>query len=146
MASFEDPLRALNAIKDEGVVEDYAIAGAMAILFWTEPVPTYDLDVLVFLPRTESPPVSLDSVYRWTASRGYPAKDEHVIIEGLPTQFIPSPNALADEAIATAELLDYKGTKVRVVLPEYLVASTPCPKHALRNAAKERRCSSTGRG
>ena len=94
----------------------------MAILFWTEPVPTYDLDVFVFLPRTESPLVSLDAVYRWAAGRRYPAKDEHVIVEGLPTQFIPSPNVLSDEAITTAQLLDYKGVKVRVVLPEYLVA------------------------
>ena len=46
MSSFADALRALNRIKAEGVVDDYAIAGAMALLFWAEPVPTYDLDVL----------------------------------------------------------------------------------------------------
>ena len=34
-------------MRDEGVIEDYAIAGAMAVLFWVEPIPTYDLDVLV---------------------------------------------------------------------------------------------------
>ena len=39
MASFADALRALNALKADGIVEDYAIAGAMAVLFWGEPVP-----------------------------------------------------------------------------------------------------------
>jgi hypothetical protein len=48
--AFADTLRALNAMKAEGVVEEYAIAGAMAMAFWTEPVATYDLDVLVVLP------------------------------------------------------------------------------------------------
>jgi hypothetical protein len=54
----------------EGVIEEYAIAGAMAIVFWTEPVPTWDLDVLVFLPPTAGPLVSLEGIYRWTSARG----------------------------------------------------------------------------
>lgn len=37
-------------------------------------------------------------------------------------QFLPSPSGLADEAIETAETLDYDGVPARVVLPEYLVA------------------------
>ena len=68
MEKFGDALRALNSMKDEGVIEDYAVAGAMAILFWTEPVPTFDLDVLVFLAASDEPIVSLDSIYRWTSA------------------------------------------------------------------------------
>ena len=47
---------------------------------------------------------------------------EHVLIEGVPVQFLPAYNALADEAIETAATLDYEGVPVRVVRPEYLVA------------------------
>ena len=50
MPAFADALRAINRLKADGVVEDYAVAGAMALVFWAEPVPTYDLDVLAFLP------------------------------------------------------------------------------------------------
>ena len=46
MGSFEQTLRAINEMREEGVIEDYAIAGAMAVLFWAEPIPTYDLDVV----------------------------------------------------------------------------------------------------
>lgn len=120
--SFADALRALNSMKDEGVVEDYAVAGAMAMVFWTEPVPTYDLDVLVFLPAVHGSVVSLGPIYEWAARCGYASQDEHVVIEGLPTQFIPSPSPLADEAISTARSLEYEGVPVRVVAPEYLVA------------------------
>ena len=47
---------------------------------------------------------------------------EHVIIEGVPTQFLASPGALGDEAVQTAATLEYEDVEARVVLPEYLVA------------------------
>jgi hypothetical protein len=120
--AFSDALRALNTLKAEGVVENYAIAGAMAIVFWAEPVPTFDLDVLVVLSRQEGALVSLDGIYRWAESRGYSAREEHVLIEGLPVQFVPAPDALALETIITASALDYEGVPVRVARPEYLIA------------------------
>ncbi|HXB53987.1 MAG TPA: hypothetical protein VN461_04330 [Vicinamibacteria bacterium] len=120
--AFADTLRALNNMKAEGVIEEYAIVGALAIVFWTEPVATYDLDVLVFLPSGAGPLVSLESIYHWASAHGYQADREHILIEGVPTQFLPSPSKLADEAIETAETLDYQGVPTRVTLPEYLVA------------------------
>ena len=102
--AFADALRALNDIKKDGVIEDYAIAGAMAVVFWTEPAPTFDLDVFVRLPGPATGLV------------------EHIIIEGLPTQLIPAPNPLTVEAIAAAAELDYEGVRIRVARPEYLIA------------------------
>jgi len=120
--AFVAALRALNDIKTDGVVEDYAIGGAMALVFWTEPVPTFDLDVFVLLPEPATGLVKLDGIYRWAEARGYPAEDEHLMVEGLPTQFVPAPNALVVEAIAAAADLDYEGVRVRVLRPEYLIA------------------------
>jgi hypothetical protein len=122
MPSFADTLRVLNEMKTAGVVEDYAIAGAMALAFWAEPIATFDLDVLVFLPGSEPTIVSLAPLYRWATDRGYTAQAEHVMIEGVPVHFLPTHNELADEAIERAVMLDYEGVSVRVVRPEYLVA------------------------
>jgi hypothetical protein len=122
MNSFANTLTAINAMKADGVIEEYAVAGAMAMLFWAEPVPTLDLDVLVFLPPSVGPVISLDPRYAWAASRGYSTAAEHILVEDVPTQFLPSPNALADEAIRSAASLDYRGVPVRVVRPEYLLA------------------------
>ena len=107
--SFERALRALNEMKSAGVVSEYAIAGSLALLFWSEPIPTYDLDVLVFLPETGRPIVSLDSIFRWAEHRGYRSDKEHIVIEELPVQFVPAHNALADEAIETAAEVTYGG-------------------------------------
>ena len=56
------------------------------------------------------------------------------MIEGVATQFLPSPTPLAHEAIETAVTLDYDGVPVRVVKPEYLVAlySEPSARTARR--------------
>jgi hypothetical protein len=73
-------------------------------------------------------------------AKGYPAQEEHVLVEGLPTQFVPSPNELSDEAITSAEELDYEGIRVRVVRPEHLIAlylepAARTPKRRERAAA-----------
>ena len=59
--------------------------------------------------------ISLEGIYRWAESRGYVAQDEHILIEGLPTQFIPAPNPLAREAVGAAAQVEYQGVAVRVV-------------------------------
>jgi hypothetical protein len=139
-SSFRHALRALGELKQAAIVEDYAVAGAMALVFWTEPVPTYDLDVLVFLPEQATPLVSLSGIYEWAAGRGYPSDAEHVVIGGVPVQFLPAHNELTDEAIETAATLEYEGVPVRVVRPEYLIAlylepSAQTPKRRERAAA-----------
>jgi hypothetical protein len=122
MTSFANALQVLNKMKEAGVVQDYALGGAMALVFWTEPIPTYDLDVYVFLPSEDRTIISLEPIYEWTAARGYRTEAEHVIIDGIPVQFLPSHNELSDEAIERAATLDYEGIPVRVVRPEYLAA------------------------
>jgi hypothetical protein len=109
-------------MKQEGVLVDYAVGGAMALIFWTEPVPTFDLDVFVFLGGETTMLVSLDPIYRWAEANGYVADAEHIVIEGIPVQFIPTHNPLADEAVMEAATLEYQGVSVRVVRPEHLIA------------------------
>ena len=58
--------------------------------------------VLVFLPGDEGPVVSLAPIYEWAARRGFPSKSEHVLIEGVPVQFLPAHDELADETIERA--------------------------------------------
>jgi len=122
MIGFGTAIATLNEMKAVGVLRDYAIGGAMALVFWTEPVATYDLDVLVWLPDQHGPVISLGGIYEWLTARGWEAHAEHVLIAGVPVQFLPAHDALADEALVTAATLDYSGVPARVVRPEYLVA------------------------
>jgi hypothetical protein len=121
MDNFGAALRAIERLKEEGVVTEYAVGGAMALVFWSEPIPTFDIDVFVDL-RSGGPLISLAAVYEWARRLGYPEEAEHIVIAGIPVQVIPAPDALAEEAIATAAELEYEGQPVRVIRPEFLIA------------------------
>lgn len=119
--SFGEAIAALNSMRADGVVSEYALGGAMALIFWSEPTATFDLDVFVMLEQTGLL-LSLDPIYAWARAKGYPEEAEHILISGMPVQLIPAHNALTTEAIATAAELEYDGQPVRVIRAEYLIA------------------------
>ncbi len=122
MAPLADVFRVLNGLKTQGVLQEYALGGAMAMVFWAEPTATFDVDIFVFLPDNASPLVSLEPLYSALRSQGYEAEAEHVLIHGTPVQFIPSPNPLADEAIEQAAEQQLEGVPFRVMRPAHLAA------------------------
>jgi hypothetical protein len=122
MPSLADVFRILGDMRAAGVVADYAVGGAMAVLFYAEPTRTYDLDVFVILAAGSAPLAPLADVYAWTAARGFATLGEHVVIHGVPVQFLPVHNRLAEEAVVAARELDYEGVSVPVIDPEHLVA------------------------
>ena len=123
MSSLADVFRVLNRMHDEGVVAQYAVGGATAVLFYAEPTRTYDLDVFVTLEAVANHALApLSRVYEWARGQGFGLQAEHLLIEGVPVQLLPTYNALVEAALATARVHDYGGVPVRVVGPEHLVA------------------------
>lgn len=116
----EKTLKVLNELEAKGLVERFAIGGGIAALFYTEPVLTYDLDVFVFLPATEDPLPTLSPLYDYLRSRGYREHKEHVLVEGVPVQFIPAYNPLIEEAVKEAKEIKYKRSKTKVLRAEHL--------------------------
>jgi hypothetical protein len=114
-------LQALNGLERDGVIGRHAIGGAMGATFYVEPFTTFDLDVFVVLPET-SGLVTLTPLYRELAKRGYPAREECVMVEGIPVQFLPAGTPLLDEALAQAREVPYEDMATRVFGPEHLVA------------------------
>ena len=108
-------------MRDDGVVTDYALGGATAVLFYAEPTRTYDLDVFVTLPP-EHEGLAAPDIYQWTGALGFGVNAEHIMIHGVPVQFLPAFNELVVSAIHEASSHDYDGVVVRVVDPEHLVA------------------------
>ncbi|HBF33604.1 TPA: hypothetical protein DDW35_03475 [Candidatus Sumerlaeota bacterium] len=98
----EKVLQTLNSLVEDGVLGQYAIGGAMAAMFYAEPVMTFDLDVFVVLPH-QGLLITLTPLYDALQKRGYEAQGECVNIEGVPVQFLPAYNPLLEEALKEAE-------------------------------------------
>jgi hypothetical protein len=111
----------INQMVADGVIEDYAVAGAIGAMFYVEPFSTEDLDVFVLMPQDravlEIPGLDYLKALGYTEWR-----KEGIVIEGWPVQFMPIANSLEREAYLNAQEKDVEGTSVRVVLPEHLVA------------------------
>lgn len=118
----EPTLKVINALEREGVIGRYAIGGGFAVLFYAEPVLTYDLDVFVFIQPARSGLIDLTRIYDRLRRLGYRALKEHVIIESVPVQFLPPYNALVLEAIEDAVEARVGRTKTRVFRAEHLAA------------------------
>jgi len=124
----EATLAVLNDLVARGVIEKYAIGGAVGAIFWVEPFDTVDLDVFVFLPADSPPLDPLRKVISDLQARGYSFEGEFLLIEGIPVQFLPAddPKGLTKAALEKAVAVSYLGgaepIQAWVLSPEYLIA------------------------
>jgi|SRR5579872_3976917 len=118
----EKIIQILNEMEKSGIVQRYALGGAVALLFYTEPVLTYDLDVFIAVPPPTAGLITLTPIYEHLKALGCEEQQEHLIVAGTPVQFIPAYNALIEEALREAVEKSFHLTKVRVLGLEYLLA------------------------
>lgn len=121
----EATLAVLNGLVGDGVIDQYAIGGAVAAIFWVEPFDTIDLDVFVLLPEAAHPLDPLRQVIDALRARGYDFAGDLLEIEGIPVQFIPTDDEskLRKEALQQAVEHQYLGSvPTRIIRPEYLIA------------------------
>jgi len=119
----EATLRVLNELVDSGIIERYAIGGAIAALYYLEPFLTEDLDVFCLVPESASPLAPFAAVYDALRAQGHDFEGEHIVVEGVPVQLLPTTTALELEALEAAVDRPYgQSVKARVLRPEHLLA------------------------
>lgn len=105
---------------ENGVIEQYAIGGAVAAIFYVEPINTSDLDVFF---STKDPGSDLGVLApKYLSDLGYEAQGETIEIEGWLVQFLPVFNPLVEEALEQAKEIEFERTTTRVMTSEHLVA------------------------
>jgi len=116
-------LAMINQMQADGVVERYAIGGAVGATFYLEPVATLDVDVFVsFESAPGSLIVSPQRIYDYLTARGGAIEREYIVIAGWPVQFLPPVTPLVEEALKESEVKDVEGTAARVLTAEHLAA------------------------
>ncbi|MGH6871467.1 MAG: hypothetical protein ACREHE_08170 [Rhizomicrobium sp.] len=113
----------------DGVIGNYAIAGAVAALNYIEPTLTEDLDILISVNAFEtrkSGLLLLGPIEDGLARLGYARRtDVGYDIEGWPVQFLPVSSPLEEEALEQAVEVDIRdggGVRARCLRAEHVVA------------------------
>lgn len=122
--SEEPPLKkvfeVMNDLVRAGLIEDYALGGAMAAMRYTEPFTTNDADIF-FVPITGDLTAGIPAIFDYLKKRGYEPKADHVMIGGFPVQLL-AVSGVTDEALRNAQTIDFEGVRTRIFSPEYLAA------------------------
>ncbi len=117
-------IRMLNELESRGFYSKWALGGAMAITYYLEATETDDVDVLVLIPPVPGQTlVDLDPLYAELHARNCQFVGEHVLISGIPLQFIDvAPGSLEAEALEEAIETNLQGERLRVAPLEHLLA------------------------
>src|SRR3954465_3220067 len=115
----KETLELLNRMQADGVIDSYAIGGAVAATYYLEPFTTIDLDIFVALSAPAgSSLISLSPIYDYLSARGGRVEHEYMVIGGWPVQFLPASDPLELEALTEARTVDVEGTPTRVLQAE----------------------------
>lgn len=121
--SIRQVIATINRMEADGVIERYAIGGAVAATFYLEPVATLDVDIFVaFKTEPEKLIASPKPIFDYLLGRGCSMKGEYVMIDDWPVQFLPPATPLVEEALAEASEVDVDGVPARVFSAEHLAA------------------------
>lgn len=113
----------LNQMERDGVIERYAIGGAVGATFYLEPVSTLDIDVFIaFKPQQESIIISPAPIFDYLERSGCKMEGEYIVISGWPVQFLPASGPLLEHALENAVEIDVEDVPARVLTAEYLAA------------------------
>ncbi len=121
--SIKEVIAVINQMQADGVVERYAVGGAVGATFYLEPVATLDVDVFAgFKPAPGHLIVSLQPIFNYLKAKGCAMEGEYVIIGGWPVQFLGAGTPLGEEALRESVRKDVDGTPSQVFTAEHLAA------------------------
>lgn len=115
-----DVLRAANDVVTAGLIEDWALGGALAAIYYVEPFTTYDADIF-FIPKDKGLTAGIPAIHAHIQARGWEVESDHLVVRGFPVQFLAA-SGLTEEAVREAERIDYEGVPAKVFQAEHIVA------------------------
>ncbi len=115
-----DVLRAANELVAAGLIEDYALGGALAAIYYVEPFTTYDADI-IFVAAEKGLTAGIPAIYAYLQERGWRVEREHLLVRGFPVQFLAAAG-LTEEAVREARMIEYESVPAKVFRPEHIVA------------------------
>jgi len=113
-------LRAANDLVAAGLIEDWALGGALAAIYYVEPFTTYDADIF-FVPADKGLAAGIPAIYTRLKAQGWQIDQDHLLLGGFPVQFLAA-SGLTEEAVCEAMRIHFEGVPAKVFRAEHIVA------------------------
>lgn len=112
----------IEGLKQNEIIQDYAIGGAFAAIVYIETIFTQDIDIFYKTESTGILDTSYSNILEWLKNNniGFTLAEEHIVFEGITFQFLPA-SGITYNALNNCILKDFDGVKVKVISPEYLM-------------------------
>jgi len=116
---FKGVISVLNELVKKGKIEDYAIGGGYAVMYYEIPISTFDMDVLVLLSSEND----FHELYEYFRRNNARIEDVYIYIDEMPVQFLPNYiGPLFTGAIKEAIEVEFEGIYTKFASIEYLIA------------------------
>ncbi len=116
-------IEALNFLKQENLISDWAIGGAFGLMVYEEPTLSYDVDVFAIFTNISSLILDMSPIYNKLREKfDIKIDKEHIIIGGVPIHLLPAVEPLVLDALMQSKDIKFKGQNLKVFPIEYLVA------------------------
>jgi len=112
--------REMNGLVNRGLIAEWALGGALAGIYYTEPITTYDADIF-FVPSDLGLSAGIPAIYEELQSKGWRAEGEHLLVNGFPVQLLAA-QGLTEDAVRESAKIEFEGAPGRVFTAEYIVA------------------------
>ena len=113
-------MRAANDLRAARLIEDWALGGALAAIYYVEPYTTYDADIF-FIPSDKGLTAGIPAIYEHLQARGWKLERAHLLIQDFPVQFLAAAG-LTEEAVRDAEAIEFEGVPAKIFCPEHIIA------------------------
>ncbi|MDD5262017.1 MAG: hypothetical protein PHD76_09240 [Methylacidiphilales bacterium] len=121
--NIKEVIAVINQMQADGIIDRYAIGGAVGATFYLEPVATLDVDIFVaFQSGSRSLLVSLAPIFDYLKARGGRMEGEYIVVADWPIQFLPTGTPLLEEALKEGVERNVEGIPARVFTAEHLAA------------------------
>lgn len=119
----EKVIEILNRMQADGVLQDFAIGGGIAFIYYSEPYLTKDIDVFISPVIVGSQGlVSFGRIYEYLRELGYQFEGEYIRIENWLVQFVPASESIQEEAVVQAKQAVFAGQYTWMFSREHLAA------------------------
>lgn len=121
----QNVIHTLDEMVRDGVIEDYVVGGATAVLYFSIPhFITEDIDIFIYLKsQPASSLIDVSLIYNYLITKkNARIQGEYIIVDGFPIQFLVPYDELSKEAFANAIPITSENMRFKIFSIEYSMA------------------------